>query len=155
MRTCTSLIAIAALFAVAAPAAHAAKGVPYKGKTSGGHKISFKLAKKRMFNFVTGVPVTCLPIQGGGTPQTGVEPISWKWADLGLNDYKFTEMKKPGLYYNEVTMNHTVTTRRGRNGVVNGAIRIQYSFLIPKYPIGTFTIYSCLGNMKFSARPAR
>lgn len=154
MRKSTALLAAVALLAAAAPAAEAAKGVPYKGKTNGGHKITFRLVKKRMFDFVTGVPVTCLPIQGGGSPQTGVELISWKWADLGLTDYKFTDMVKPSLHYNEVSMNHTVTTRRGRNGTVTGAIRVQYSFMISKYPIGTFSIYSCLGNMKFSARPA-
>jgi hypothetical protein len=25
--------------------------------------------------------------------------------------------------------------------------------LVPKYPIGTFVIYSCLGSAKFTARP--
>ena len=56
---------------------------------------------------------------------------------------------------NEVTKNHTVSTRRTRGGTISGSIRVQYSFLIPKYPIGTFSIYSCLGNIKFSARPSR
>jgi hypothetical protein len=31
-------------------------------------------------------------------------------------------------------------------------MRLQYSFLIPKYPIGTFTVYSCLGGGTFQAR---
>jgi hypothetical protein len=31
-------------------------------------------------------------------------------------------------------------------------MRLQYSFLIPKYPIGTFTIYSCLGGGTFKAK---
>lgn len=58
------------------------------------------------------------------------------------------------LTHREVTKNHTINTRRTRSGF-SGSIRVQYSFLIPKYPIGTFSIYSCLGNMKFSAKRAR
>jgi hypothetical protein len=155
MRTAISLIAAAALLVGAAPATGAVKGTPYKGKTTGGHKVTFTLKKNRMWNFLTGVPTTCLPIQGGGSPMTGAEPVNWRWVDLGLKKYEFSDEVKPSFHYNEVTMNHTVSTRRGRNGTVSGAIRLQYQFMIPKYPIGTFTIYSCLGNMKFSARPAR
>jgi hypothetical protein len=35
-----------------------------------------------------------------------------------------------------------------------GKLRWQYEFLIPKYPIGTFSIYSCLGEGTFTAKPA-
>lgn len=34
-------------------------------------------------------------------------------------------------------------------------MRLQYSFLVPKYPIGTFQIYSCLGGVTFSAKARR
>jgi hypothetical protein len=34
-------------------------------------------------------------------------------------------------------------------------MRWQYEFLIPKYPIGTFAIYSCLGEATFAAKPKR
>jgi len=30
-----------------------------------------------------------------------------------------------------------------------------YEFLVPKYPIGTFVIYSCLGEGTYRARPVR
>jgi hypothetical protein len=155
MRKLITFVAVAALFAAAVPAAQAAKGVPYKGKTTAGHKVTFNYAKGRAFNFATGVPMTCISIQGGGSPMTGVEPWTAGWVKVPLKPYKFTEKSKPALYYNEVTKTHTISTRRSRSGVISGAIRTQYSFLIPKYPIGTFTIYSCLGNMKFSAKPAR
>ena len=155
MRKLIAPIVAVALLAAVAPAAEAVKGTPYKGKTTGGHRITFNLFKNRMWNFLTGVPTTCLPIQGGGSPMTGAEPVNWRWVDLGLKTYEFSDEVKPSFHYNEVTMNHTVSTRRGRNGTVSGAIRLQYQFMIPKYPIGTFTIYSCLGNMKFTARPAR
>ncbi len=99
--------------------------------------------------------MTCLAIQGGGAPISGAEVWSFKWVDLGLKDYKFSEQSKPSFHYNEVTRNHTVTTRRARNGTISGSVRVQYQFMIPKYPPGTFSIYSCLGGMRFSARPAR
>jgi hypothetical protein len=67
------------MFAAVVPAAHAAKRVPYKGKTTGGHKIVFKYAKGQMRNVVTGVPMTCVSIQGGGSPMTGVEPWTAQW----------------------------------------------------------------------------
>jgi hypothetical protein len=151
-------IAVAALLAASAtPAANAAvKGVPYKGKTSAGHKVSFTLKGKRALKFTTGVPVTCLSIQGGGAPLTGVQPTYFPWMELPLRNYKHTqENANVSFSWREVTANWTVTMfRTGRNSV-SGALRLQYEFLIPKYPIGTFTIYSCLGNMKFTAKAAR
>ena len=85
---------------------------------------------------------------------TGAE--FWNFTDIELGkSFKWSEQSKPSFYYNEVTRNHTLTTRRERSGKISGAIRVQYEFLIPKYPIGTFSIYSCLGNSKFSARPLR
>ena len=155
MRTLITLVAVAVVCAAAAPAASAAKRVPYKGKTTGGHAVTFALGKGKLWNFTTGVPMQCLSIQGGGAPISGAVLWSFEWIALGLKDYKFSEVSKPSFHYNEVTRNHTVTTRRARNGTVSGAIRVQYSFMIPKYPIGTFSIYSCLGNTKFKARPAR
>jgi hypothetical protein len=32
---------------------------------------------------------------------------------------------------------------------------MQYSFMVPKFPIGTFSTYSCLGNATYKARPKR
>jgi hypothetical protein len=154
MRKLIAFIAVAALFAAAVPAAHAAKGVPYKGKTTGGHKITFKYSKGMMRDVVTGVPMTCVSIQGGGSPMTGVEPW-YGYVKVPLKPYTWKEEVKPAFYYNKVTQTNTISTRRSRNGTITGSLRIQYSFLIPKYPIGTFSIYSCLGNMKFKARPAR
>ena len=71
---------------------------------------------------------------------------------LGKNT-KFTTKQKPFAYYNEVEVNQQFSSRKGRNGVIRGKLRMQYSFLIPKYPIGTFIIYSCLGNTIYKARP--
>jgi hypothetical protein len=162
MRTTTStrsaltglLVAATALLALAAaPSAQAAGGVEYRGKGSGGHAVTFRYAGGKIRDFATGVPMTCLPIQGGGAPMTGAEPVSYGWMRVPLRDYKRSDLVKPAFHYNEVTMNQTISTRRARTGTIRGSIRIQYSFLIPKYPPGTFAVYSCLGTTKFTARP--
>jgi hypothetical protein len=144
---------LAALLA-AAPA-QAAKSVKYKGKTSTGHKISFTVKKGKVYKAVGGLSTVCVPIQGGGAPMTVAEVFdarNW-WIYLNRQGMKFTEKKKPAAYYNEVTMNHEFSSKKHRGGRVTGKLRVQYSFLIPKYPIGTFSIYSCLGTATFKAKP--
>jgi len=155
MRKLLSLAALAALL-VAAPAAHAAKGVAYKGKTSAGHKITFTLKGLKALKVATGVPVTCVSIQGGGAPMTGVQPINFAWMKLPFRNYKHKEENATVSFsWREVTANWTINmVKAGRDKVVGG-FRLQYEFMIPKYPIGTFTIYSCLGEMKFTARAVR
>ena len=156
MRKLISLTAVAALCAVAAPVANAAKGVPYKGKTSGGHKITLTLKGKRAMKVTTGVPVTCLSIQGGGAPMTGVQPTYYPWMELPLKNYKYKqENANASFSWREVTMYWTLNMRRAGSNKVVGAMHLTYEFLIPKYPIGTFTIYSCTGDMKFTAKAAR
>jgi hypothetical protein len=149
-----TLLAAAALCAVALPASAAAKPVRYVGKTSGGHKVTFELIRsKKIDDFETGIPVTCIPIQGGGTPKTGVDvwPNSWF---LVNRTAKFQAMLTPAFYWNEVTNNFEVTTKKLRNGTIRGHLRKQYEFLVPKYTPGTFSIYSCLGEATFKAKPA-
>lgn len=159
MRRLLNTIAVICLvICVTVPVAEAAGkkiGVPYEGKTSGGHKVTFMLTKRKALQFETGVPMNCLAIQGGGAPITGVEPFIYTWLKVGNRNAKLSDYVKPAFHYNEVTRNHTITLVRGKNKTVRGSIRTQYQFLIPKFPIGTFTIYSCLGNMKFKARPVR
>ena len=156
MRKLIVLIAAGALLAPAATAANAVNGTPYTGTGSGGQKVTFRYAKGKMWDFATGIPMQCLPIQGGGAPISGAEPWATDWVRLGLKQHKITDYAKPAFHYSEVTRNHTVnTSRRRRNGTISGSIRLQYSFLIPKYPIGTFSVYSCLGNTKWTAKPVR
>jgi hypothetical protein len=150
-----TLIAVAALCALALPAtASAAKPVKYVGKTSSGHKVTFKLVRgKKAVDFVTGAPVTCIPIQGGGQTFVGAEPLVYT---IIINRTEEFQAKiKPAFYYNEVTANFRIATKKLRNGTIKGSLRWQYEFLIPKYPIGTFSIYSCLGEATFRAKPVR
>ena len=79
------------------------KPVKYVGKTSGGHKVTFKLyGNKKIDDFETGIPTTCIPIQGGGAPMTGVDvwPNSWF---LVNRTAKFQAMLTPAFYWKEVT----------------------------------------------------
>jgi len=149
----TALLAIAAVCALAVPAgAAAAKPVKYAGKTSSGHKVTFKLVNnKKAVDFVTGAPVTCIPIQGGGQPFVGAEPLVY--TILINRKVEFKSHIKPAFYYNEVEANFRFITKKLRNGTIKGSMRWQYEFLIPKYPIGTFSIYSCLGEATFTAKP--
>ena len=148
-----ALLCLVALLAVPA-AASAATPVKYAGKTSSGHKVTFKLKNgKQVLNFATGAPVTCIPIQGGGQTFVGAEPIVL-WFPVNRR-VEFPVKAKPAFYYNEVTMNYRVTSKKLRNGRIRGTLRWQYQFLIPKYPIGTFSIYSCLGEATWSASPRR
>ena len=153
--TATAL-AVAAVCALVLPAgALAAKPVRYVGKTSGGHKVTFKLFNsKKIDDFETGIPVTCLSIQGGGSPMTGVDvwPNSWFLVNRTV---KFQAMLTPAFYWKDVTNNFEVTTKKLRDGTIRGHLRKQYEFLVSKYPIGTFSIYSCLGEAIFQAKPAR
>jgi acid phosphatase class B len=147
----TALLCLVALVAFPAVAS-AAKPVKYVGKTSSGHKVTFKLVRgKQAVDFVTGAPVTCIPIQGGGQSFVGAEPLVYRFQ---INrTVEFQSEIKPAFYYNEVTANFRFTSKKLRNGTIKGHLRWQYEFLIPKYPIGTFSIYSCLGEATFAAKP--
>jgi hypothetical protein len=144
------LVAVVALPATAA----AAKPVKYAGKTSSGHKVTFKLVRgKKAVDFVTGAPVTCIPIQGTGQTFVGAEPLVYTMR-IGRKE-EIQAKIKPAYYYNEVTANFSWESKKLRNGTIKGSLRWQYEFLIPKYPIGTFTIYSCLGEATWVAKPRR
>ena len=154
-----TILAVAACAVVALPStAAAAKPVKYVGKTSGGHKITFNLVKggKRIRDLVTATPTQCLSIQGGGSPMSGMD--LWNPAiEFPVNQANLEwkeESAKSGFYYNPVTKNYKFSTKKLRNGTIRGKLRQQFSFLIPKYPIGTLVIYSCLGTTTFTAKPA-
>jgi hypothetical protein len=147
-------LTVVALLAVAGPAV-AAGGVTYKGKTSSGHKITYKVKSGRVLDLVGGIRMSCIPIQGGGAPVGGSEIFGFKGSVplKAHNQFKF--MSKPAFYWNEVTMTHDLWLKRKAGGVMTGKMRLQYSYMVSKYPIGTFVIYSCLGGATFKAKAAR
>ena len=148
-------LAAAAALGIAVPATAGAKTVNYQGKTSSGHKITFQVRNGRVKDLTAGIRMSCIPIQGGGYPLGGSEIFGFR-GSLPLKAHnRYSFMEKPAFYYNKVTMNNDLWLKRGARGAINGRMRLQYSFLIPKYPIGTFVIYSCLGGGTFKAKPVR
>ena len=152
MRKIITPLTLVALLAAAAPAS-ASKAVTYKGRTSSGHKITFQIKNGRIHDLTGGISMSCLPIQGGGSPTGGVEVFGFRGSLKVKSHVRYSFMEKPAFYYNEVTMNNDLWLKR-RGNRITGRMRLQYSFLIPKYPIGTFTVYSCLGTGTFKARAA-
>jgi hypothetical protein len=149
-KTITFLAVIAAL-ALAGPAA-AAKTTTYKGKTSAGHPITIKVKANKIRFIEGGVRMSCIPIQGGGAPKGGSEVFGLQGKIPLKRHQSYSLMGTPAFHWKEVTIKHDLwLKRRGKGGVISGRMRLQYSFLVSKFPIGTFSIYSCLGGATFKA----
>ena len=152
MRKLPISLAVVALLAAAVPATASAAPRKYTGKTSSGHKITFTVKRGRVRNLVAGIRMSCLNIQGGGFPLGGSEIFGFRGSVPLKRHVKFSFEGKPAFYYNEVTMNHDLWLKRHGRRRITGKMRLQYSFLIPTYPIGTFQVYSCLGGATFKAK---
>ena len=154
MKKALATLTVPALLLLAPSGALAAKALPYVGKTSSGHKITFKLKGKRVHKLTAGIRMACVPIQGGGRSLSGSEVFGFT-GYVGLRRHtKFSYKAKPSFHFREVTWNNELwLKRRGRR--ISGRMRTQYEFLISKYPIGTFAIYSCAGGATFKAKPRR
>jgi hypothetical protein len=150
MRKTIAPLAVLTLLTLAAPAS-AGQAVNYKGTTSSGHKITFQLKNGRIRDLTAGVRMSCIPIQGGGAPAGGPEVFGFRGSLRAKPHLSFSFMAKPAFHYNEVTMKHDVWLKQRGPRTITGRLRLQYSYLISKYPIGTFSIYSCLGGATFKA----
>ena len=156
MKSIAVSFAVLALLIAAGPAEAAGRSIAYKGKTDAGHKITFSVKSgKRVVNLETGIPVSCLPIQGGGSPTGGPEVFGFEGSVPYAAHATWSFMSKPAFHYNEVTMNHDLWLDKRSKRAISGRIRIQYQFMVPKYTPGTFSIYSCLGSAKFNAKAKR
>jgi hypothetical protein len=151
MRKTIAPLTVLALLALAAPAS-AGKAANYKGKTSSGHKVTFQVKNGRIHDLTAGVRMSCIPIQGGGSPTGGSEVFGFRGSLKVKPHLSYSFMEKPAFHYNEVTMKNDLWLKQRGNRTITGRMRLQYSFLIPKYPIGTFTVYSCLGGVTFKAK---
>jgi hypothetical protein len=151
MKKTVAPLTVIALLALAAPAS-AGKVANYKGKTSSGHKVTFQVKSGRIHDLTAGIRMSCIPIQGGGTPTGGSEVFGFRGSLKVKPHLSYSFMEKPAFHYNEVTMKNDLWLKRRGKRTITGRMRLQYSFLIPKYPIGTFTIYSCLGGATFKAK---
>jgi hypothetical protein len=152
MRSTPVLLAVAAAaLATAGAGTASARPVQYAGKTSSGHKITFTVKNGRVHDLTAGIRMSCLAIQGGGAPVGGSEIFGFR-GSLPLREHnRYTFMEKPAFHYNEVTMNNDLWLKRRGPRTIAGRMRLQYEFMIPKYPPGTFSIYSCLGGATFKA----
>lgn len=151
MKKAITPLTVIALLALAAPAG-AAKAVTYKGKTSSGHKVTYQVKNGRIHDLTAGIRMSCIPIQGGGMPTGGAEVFGFRGSLHVKPHLRYSFMEKPAFHYSEVTMKNDLWLRQRGKRTITGRMRLQYSFLIPKYPIGTFTIYSCLGGGTFKAK---
>jgi hypothetical protein len=146
-KTITALAAIALL-----TLAGQASAATYQGKTSSGHKVTFKVKGKRIHDLTAGIRMSCIPIQGGGRPLGGSEVFGFRGSLPVRRHQSYSFMEKPAFHFKEVTMKNDLWLKRRGKRTLTGRMRLQYSFLVPKYPIGTFTIYSCLGGGTFKAK---
>ena len=151
MKKVVTALTVIALLAVAAPAS-AAKAVSFKGKTSSGHPVTFKVKKGRIHDLTAGIRMSCIPIQGGGRALGGSDLFGFSGSRKIRRHDKWTFMVKPAFGFREVTTNYELWIKRRGKRAFSGRMRLQYSFLVSKYPIGTFTVYSCLGGAKFKAK---
>ena len=152
-KTITALTAIGVL-GLAGPAS-AANAVTYTGKTSSGHKVSFQVKSKRIQDLTAGIRMSCIAIQGGGRPIGGSEVFGFRGSLRTKRHLSYSFMEKPAFHHNGVTMQNDLWLKRSGKRTISGRMRLQYSFLVPKYPIGTFATYSCLGGGTFKAKARR
>ena len=144
-------LALIAALAVATPA-NAGKAVTYKGKTSSGHRIKFKLNRGRVQNLIRRRARELHPDQGRlalirrlrGVPLPRPGPDEAQDAPQRPG--------QAGLPLQGDAINQDLWLKRRGRRAITGRMRLQYSFLLPKYPIGTYTIYSCLGGATFKAK---
>jgi hypothetical protein len=152
----TALAAVAVLTAAGSvPADAGAKTVRYKGKTSSGHPVRFTVKQGRIYNMRSGVRISCLAIQGGGRPLGGADTFSYNGWLKAKRHNRFSFEDAVAFHFRAVTVNFDLWIKRRPRGVITGRMRKQYQFLVSKYPIGTFNVYSCLGGATFKARPVR
>jgi hypothetical protein len=150
MKSIATLIATAALVAVPAASA-SARAVSYAGKTSSGHRMTFRVGHGRMQNLRAGVRVSCVPIQGGTTPTGGVDEFGFSGSIPLKSHVRFKFLDHTALWWNKVTKTHDIWIKR-HGSTITGRLRLQFSFLMPSYQPGVFTIYSCLGGATFKAQ---
>ena len=154
-RTARAVAIAAALALVAAvPAAADAKPVNYKGKTAGGHTITFKRAGKKVWWISTMIPTVCLPTNRvGSPPRSGAEIFTPPGYEIVGRKVTFEDLQKPAMHYSDVTKHYEITLKKGRRGKLTGKLHLTFSFIVPTFPMPTMIYYSCVGKTTFSAKP--
>ena len=150
-----AIVALALFSMLSAVSVAQARTVAYSGKTTGGHRITFKKTGNNIKRVKTGVPTVCLPTSSTFYPsRSGVDlfnpPGSFK-----LNaTTKRQKLQKTAMWHAKVTKYYTLKLRRaGRK--VKGSLQATFSYALPviDYYGPRLIIYVCRSNTKFSARP--
>jgi hypothetical protein len=158
MTRTSRIVAVAATIAAVAavPAAAAAKPVNYKGKTSGGHQITFKREGKRVWYISTLIPTVCLPTNRVGERSiTGAEYFTPPGYEIVGKKTTFKDLQQAALYYNDVTKHYEITLRKGKKRKLRGKLHLSMSFIIPTFPFPSMIYYSCVGKANFTAKPVK
>jgi hypothetical protein len=158
MTRTTRFLAVAAALAIVAaiPAAAQAKVINYKGKTSGGHQITFKREGKRVWYISTLIPTVCLPTNRVGERSiTGAEYFTPPGYEIVGRKVTFKDLQPAALYYNDVTKHYEITLKKGKKGKLRGKLHLSQSFIIPTFPMPTMIYYSCVGKATFTAKPVK
>jgi hypothetical protein len=150
------VVLTAGLSLFAAAPAVAAKTVNYKGKTSGGHTITFKRKGNKVWWIGTMVPTVCLPTnRPSARTMTGAEWFTPPGYEIVGRKVVFEDLQKAAMYWNKVTKHYEVTLRPGRRGQLSGDLHLTFSFIVPTFPMPSMIIYGCVGKAKFTAKPVR
>ena len=155
-RTARIAALTAALSVLVAAPAMAAKTVNYKGKTAGGHTITFKRQGNKVWWISTMAPTVCLPTNRvGARVISGGEIYTPPGYEIVGKKVTFEDLQKPALYYNKVTKHYEITLRPGPKGKIRGDLHLSMSFIVPTYPMPSMIIYGCVGKTKFTASPVK
>jgi hypothetical protein len=147
--TATAAVLATGLAVAAAPAAAKQKPVAYSGTTSGGAKVTFKLAKGKMKRLRSSIFVSCSTgtsssVRGGVEDFEPPAPVR-----LG-GEYKRSVKQYTPLAYQDVTKTYTIqASRSGKR--ITGKLGLSFSYFIPD--LWNPRTYYCWGTGTFSAKP--
>lgn len=143
----TAAVLALGLAVAAAPAAAKPKQVAYKGATSGGAPVTFKLAKGKVKGLVTSVFVSC-STGTSGSVKGGVETVEIRAVKVGP-EVKITAEDYSPLAWQDVTKTYTVKAARSGKRIT-GSLGVSFSYFIPDlyYP----RTYFCFGTTDFTAK---
>jgi hypothetical protein len=151
----TTLTAIVAAGLV--PAAAEAKAVSYKGKTRGGHTITFKRSGSKLSGVSTMIPTICVSTtrSGPGTTKAGAD-IYQPGGRFKLGKQVKRTIKQGSAFYSSpITKHYTFKSKAGRRGKVTGKLNVNFSYLVPDLIgyFGSYLIFICQGSTTFQATP--
>ena len=150
MKRLAAAIALAALLALAAPAAAKPKKLHYEGKTVGGQSVSFSMTGKRIADVDAYVAMSCVPTHGTPTTYTAEfnPPGSFK-----LGKTRKAKGVEYMAYKGDVTKYYTVRIKKLKGRVWKADLAVNFSY--EEVMVGTFgeleqRFYVCQGDDAFT-----